>query len=330
LLALAIAYPYSNRGVEKTEIHAVYVIINRIYHEGAPKMDLRQLEYFRMVCRLNNMTRAAERLHVAQPSISVAIQRLEEELGVFLFERSQKQFTLTAEGKVFLERAEELLNKAESAILEMREYRELKRGSLILGVPPMIGSFLFPHIFAGFRRLYPSIHLKVVEEGSLAVHKLLENEELDLGIVIIIDQSPSLSVQPITESEILLCVSQDHPLSQMPAIAFETLKGEPFILFQEDTYHRHIILHECRQHGFEPNVLLSSSQIETIKGLVAKNLGVSFLLDAIVCNDNQIKGIPLNNPLRISIGLAWKKDRYLSKSAQAFIEFLRTIAYSPL
>lgn len=288
-------------------------------------MDFRQLEYFRMVCRLNNMTRAAERLHVAQPAISVAIQKLEEELGVLLFERSQKQFTLTAEGWVFLERAEELLNRAQDTILEMHEYRELKRGSLKLGVPPMIGSILFPHIFAGFTQLYPSIQLNVIEEGSLAVRKLLEQDEVDLGIIIVSDASPLLSVQAITEGEILLCVSPDHPFAEIETIELEKLQHEPFILLKEDTYHRQIIMRECRKHGFEPNVLLSSSQIETIRGLVAKGVGVSFLLDAIARKDNQIHCLHLADPIHITIGLAWKKDRYLSKAAQSFIDFMLTL-----
>ncbi|KYZ75119.1 LysR family transcriptional regulator [Anaerosporomusa subterranea] len=289
-------------------------------------MDLRQLEYFRMVCRLNNMTRAAERLHVAQPAISVAIQKLEEELGVLLFERSQKQFTLTAEGRVFLERAEELLNKAQDAILEMHEYRELRKGSLKLGVPPMIGSFLFPHIFAGFKQLYPSIQLKVIEEGSLAVRKLLEQDEVDLGIVIVSDPSPLLSIQPIAGGEILLCVSPDHHLSELETIGFENLRDEPFILLKEDTYHRQIIVSECKQHGFEPNVLLSSSQIETIRGLVSKGVGISFLLDVIARKDGQIHCLHLADPIHITIGLAWKKDRYLSKAAQSFVDFMKTLA----
>lgn len=289
-------------------------------------MDFRQLEYFQMVCRLNNMTRAAERLHVAQPAVSVAIQRLEDELGVLLFERSQKQFTLTAEGRVFLERAEELLYKAQDALLEMHEYRELKKGSLKLGVPPMIGSFLFPHIFAGFNNLFPSIQLNVIEEGSLAVRKLLEQDAIDLGIVIVSEPSNILSVQPVSNGEILLCISPDHHLSELKTIGFEELREEPFILLKEDTYHRQIIIRECKKHGFEPNIILSSSQIETVRGLVSKGVGVSFLLDAIARKDEQICCLHLADPIHVTIGLAWKKDRYLSKAAQTFIDFMRTLA----
>jgi len=288
-------------------------------------MDLRQLEYFQMVCRLNNMTRAAERLHVAQPAISVAIQKLESEMGVQLFERSQKQFTLTAEGRIFLERTEDLLHRSQDMLLEMSEYRQLKKGAVKLGVPPMIGCYLFPRIFAGFKQLYPTLDLTVVEEGSLAVRSLLEKDELDLGIVITSHATSMLTIQPITTGEILLCLAPSHPFAQQSTVDFAQLKNEAFILLKEDTYHRQLILQECQKHGFQPNIVLSSSQIETIRGLVAKGVGLSFLLDTIARRDNQMHCLSLSEPLTIEIGLAWKKDHYLSKASQAFIDFMSTL-----
>ena len=289
-------------------------------------MDLRQLEYFQMVCRLNNMTRAAERLHVAQPAISVAIQKLEEELGVQLFVRGQKQFMLTAEGKVFLTRADEILAKAQDAILEMAEYRDLKKGAIRLGVPPMIGASMFPHIFVGFENVYPNLQLTIIEEGSLAIREMLEREELDIGLVITSHSSAVLNTQTIAKGEILLCVSPNHPLAGQDRISFEALSGEQFIMLKEGTYHRSRVLAECKKHGFEPNIIISSSQVDTIKGLVAQGVGISFLLDRMVLPDSRISCLHLAEPLCLEIGLAWKKDRYLAKASQAFIEFMSTLA----
>lgn len=288
-------------------------------------MDLRQMEYFQMVCRLNNLTRAAERLHVAQPAISVAMQKLEEELGVQLFSRSQKQFSLTTEGQVFLARVEDILSRTQDAILEMHEYRELRKGTIKLGVPPMIGSYLFPHIFAGFKQVYPSLDLSVIEEGSLAIRGMLERDELDLGIVITCHMSPLLQSELITSGEILLCLSPFHPLAGVEKVDFAQLRQEPFILLKEDTYHRQVILQQCKRHNFEPNIILASSQIDTIRGLVARGVGISFLFDVVARKDPQIQCVPLVEPLCIEIGLAWKKDRYLSKASQAFLDYMSTL-----
>lgn len=288
-------------------------------------MDLRQMEYFQMVCRLNNLTRAAERLHVAQPAISVAMQKLEEELGVQLFSRSQKQFTLTTEGQVFLARVEDILSRTQDAILEMHEYRELRKGTIKLGVPPMIGSYLFPHIFAGFKQVYPSLDLSVIEEGSLAIRGMLERDGLDLGIVITCHMSPLLQSELITSGEILVCLSPFHPLAGVEKVDFAQLRQEPFILLKEDTYHRQVILQQCKRHNFEPNIILASSQIDTIRGLVARGVGISFLFDVVARKDPQIQCVPLVEPLCIEIGLAWKKDRYLSKASQAFLDYMSTL-----
>lgn len=288
-------------------------------------MDLRQMEYFQMVCRLNNLTRAAERLHVAQPAISVAMQKLEEELGVQLFSRTQKQFTLTTEGQVFLARVEDILSRTQDAVLEMHEYRELRKGTIKLGVPPMIGSYLFPHIFAGFKQVYPSLDLSVIEEGSLAIRGMLERDELDLGIVITCHMSPLLQSELITSGEILLCLSPFHPLAGAETVDFAQLRQEPFILLKEDTYHRQIIMQQCKKHNFEPNIILASSQIDTIRGLVARGVGISFLFDVVARKDPQIQCVPLAKPLCIEIGLAWKKDRYLSKASQAFLDYMSTL-----
>lgn len=288
-------------------------------------MDLRQMEYFQMVCRLNNLTRAAERLHVAQPAISVAMQKLEEELGVQLFSRSQKQFTLTTEGQIFLARVEDILSRTQDAILEMHEYRELRKGMIKLGVPPMIGSYLFPHIFAGFKQVYPSLDLSVIEEGSLAIRSMLERDELDLGIVITCHMSPLLQSELITSGEILVCLSPFHPLAGVEKVDFAQLRQEPFILLKEDTYHRQVILQQCKRHNFEPNIILASSQIDTIRGLVARGVGISFLFDVVARKDPQIQCVPLSEPLCIEIGLAWKKDRYFSKASQAFLDYMSTL-----
>ncbi len=288
-------------------------------------MELRQLEYFQMVSRLNNITRAAERLHVAQPSITIAIQKLEDELGVLLFDRSQKQITLTAEGQVFLQHVDNILRSVQNAILEINDYKNLQKGSIKIGIPPMIGSFLFPEIFADFKKLYPNIELFMAEEGSLAIRKLLEEGELDLGIIIVSHTSPLLETLPITKGEILLCLPPDHPLSSFSSVSFGQLRQESFILLKEDTYHRQIIMEECKKHNFKPNIILSSSQIATILGLVTKGAGISFLLDVVARRNADITSLPLSEPLFIEIGLAWKKNKYLSKASRVFIEFIKKL-----
>lgn len=285
-------------------------------------MELRQLEYFQTVCHFNNITRAAERLHVSQPSITNSIQKLEAELDITLFDRSKKQISLTSEGKVFLERVNDILRRVDDAVTEMRDYKHLKKGNLKIGIPPMIGTYLFPHIFVNFKRLYPEIELTIYENGSLSTRKMIEKGDLDLGIVIISESSKQLSTLPISRSEILVCLNKGHKLSSNVKLEFENLRDEPVIMLKEGFYHRQKVMEHFKKSNITPKVVLSSNQLETIKSLLINGVGISFLLKEIVESDNRIVSLSLKDPIDVEIGLAWKKDRYLSNAAKRFIEFI--------
>ena len=147
-------------------------------------MELRQLEYFQMASRLRNITRAAKRLRVSQPNITVAIKKLEAELGIQLFDRSQKQLALTPEGAVFLSRVDTALRCLNDALIEVNDFKQLQKGVIKIGIPPMMGAILFPKIFSGFQTLHPGLDVMLFEEGSIVIREMLDRDELDFGIVI--------------------------------------------------------------------------------------------------------------------------------------------------
>ncbi len=285
-------------------------------------MDLRQLEYFQMASRLKSISKAAEQLHVAQPSVSIAIQKLEEELGVLLFDRSQRQIMLTSEGMLFFQRVNEILTRIQDSITEMKDLQLLQKGSIKIGIPPMIGAFLFPHIFAQFRKHYPLLELSAIEGGSLSVQKLIEQGKIDVGIITKSTPSAALEFLPITTGQILICLNTDHPLSKLSSIPFNLLKDQPLIMLKEDTYIRQIINAECNKHHFTPNIVFSSSQVETIIGLIEQGIGISLLFDAITQKRTTVQSRPLTEPIYFEIALVWNRNRYLSNAAKAFIDFI--------
>lgn len=286
-------------------------------------MELRQLEYFQAVSRLGSITKAADRLHVAQPSVTVAIQKLERELGVTLFDRSQKNLVLTLEGQAFRQRVDDILSRLDDTVLEMNDFRLLQRGSLKIGVPSMIGAFLFPYIFAGFHKIHPQVELNVAEEGTMAIREHLEQGQLDVGVIITSNLSYPLEVTPLATTSLVVCLPPGHSLTRRAVVPFGDLRDEAFILLKEDTYSRQLILEECAHSGFSPRVAFSSSQIETILGLVEEGVGVSFLLAPIAAKHATVVSRPLADPLTIQAGLAWNAERYLSKAARAFIAFVK-------
>ena len=284
-------------------------------------VELRQLEYFQMAARLRNLTKAAERLNVSQPNVTVAIKKLESELGIQLFDRSQKQLSLTPEGNVFLARVDTALRTVQDAIIEIDDYKKLQRGAIRIGIPPMIGSNLFPRIFYNFRRRYPHLSIYMHEEGSAAIRERIESADLDFGLVITTDPSSTLKVAPMSRCQVVAGVPKDHILAAKKSITLQDLASSDLIMMREGSFIRSQIMSRFHQEGLRPNVILESNQTETIKALVGNGVGITVLLDFIFHDCPGIKTLPLSPSLYFDVGLAWKKDRYVSNAAQAFIDF---------
>ena len=286
-------------------------------------MELRQLEYFQMASRLRNITRAAERLRVSQPNITVAIKKLEAELGIQLFDRSQKQLALTPEGAVFLNRIELALRNIQDAVLEVNDYKQLQKGTIKIGIPPMMGAYVFSKIFSSFQKKYSHLDIYLHEEGSMSIREQLERDELDFGIIIISGASHNLQLLPMTTSQIVACVPENSPLAAKDRLTKEDIAAANVIMLKEGSFLRQTILGKLKEQSITPNIVLESNQVVTIKGLVASGVGISFLLDMVLEDAPGVKTIPLEEPLFVDVGLAWKKDRYISKAAQSFIDFCR-------
>jgi len=286
-------------------------------------MELRQLEYFQMASRLKNITRAAQRLRVSQPNITVAIKKLEAELGVQLFDRSQKQLTLTPEGAVFLKRIDFAMRSIKDAVLEVNDYKQLQKGTIKIGIPPMMGAYLFPKVFSGFRHIHPNLDVLLFEEGSLTIREKLESDELDFGIIIVPESTPNLNVLKMSRNQLMICVSQKSSLAKKSKITSKDIANSDLIMMKEGSYLREIVQNKLSTLKILPRTVLESGQIVTIKGLVEHEVGIAFLLDFICENSSNVKAIPFYDPIFVDIGLAWKKDRYVSKAAQAFIDFCK-------
>ncbi|MBR0102875.1 MAG: LysR family transcriptional regulator [Selenomonadaceae bacterium] len=286
-------------------------------------MELRQLKYFQMASRLKNITRAAQRLKVSQPNITVAIRKLETELEVQLFDRSQKQLTLTPEGSVFLKRIELALRNIDEAVLEVNDYKQLQKGTIKIGIPPMMGAYLFPKVFSVFRHLHPNLDVLLFEEGSLSIREKLESDELDFGIIIVPDSTPNLNVLKMSRNQLMVCVSQRSSLARKEWITPRDIASSDLIMMKEGSYLREVVQSKLSALKITPRTVLESGQIVTIKGLVAHQVGIAFLLDFICEDSHDIKAIPFYEPIFVDIGLAWKKEKYVSKAAQAFIDFCK-------
>ena len=241
-------------------------------------LDLRELEYFVVICEEKNFTAAAERLYVSQPAISKTLFKLEEALGLRLINRNQKPIAVTAEGEVLLKLARDILARFQSARNIMQEYKELKRGSFTIAVPPMTGAYFFPPLFAGFKKKYLSLDMRIIDEGSLTSLELVKKEEIHTGLIIFPPgKMTGVDNIPVTRQELLVCLPADHPLAGRPALSLQQLENDPVVLYNDGFALRSIILSAYAEAGLTPKIEISTNQFLTIKALVAKRAGISFL-----------------------------------------------------
>lgn len=286
-------------------------------------MDIRQLEYFREVATIKSITQSAQKLYVSQPTITVALQKLEQELDIALFDRNKKQFTLTKEGALFLEKVSDILNKLQAAVTEIREHKNLQKGYLRIGIPPLVGAGLFPAIITNFASIHALLNLDILEDGSRNIREYIKQDTLDVGIINLMNLTDDFFSIPISRQELLVCLHHEHPLAEYEEIDLQQLATEKLILFNETNYNRHLIMQEFLSQDIVPRVILSTSQIATMQSLVSKNLGICFLTREVIPPSSTMVARSLKKKLFLEFGLAWHKEKILSPAAKAFIEFIK-------
>jgi len=288
-------------------------------------MRLSQLRYFLAVCQYLNITKVAKMLHISQPSLSVAIKELEQELGVNLFQRSNQRIHLTKEGNFFYEELAPLIKQLDQLTEVVKDMGQ-KKNLVRIGIPPMMGSFLFPQIFKKFKLANPEIKLEITEYGALEVQQYLLNESLDL--ILSIRESilnDSIQFKPLINCRMMLCVNHRHRLAGRESITVRELAGEPLILFNKGFFVTKAILDAFAGYQLEPNIILETSQINTIRRFIQEDLAVSILIEDCIAGQDDCRLIPIEEFGDITIGLGWKQGRLMTSDTVTMIEFMDTI-----
>lgn len=285
-------------------------------------MKLYQLRYFTAVCRYGYVTRAAEELHVTQPSVSNAIKELEDEFSVNLFHRINNRLSPTREGLYFLDQATKILELSEATQSRMEELGSRKR-QIKIGIPPMIGTFIFPGMFSAFRGKYPNASLEMVEGGSPDSLLAVENDDIDLAVIITNGiKKPDIHIEPLCSTEFMFCVGREHPLAGRGRVTFEDIKNEDLILFTNGSFQNGFVRSRFAAINAEPRVVLYSNQIITMKNLVRECGVCAFLIRDVVKNDSGLSAIPIDPPIPIEIGVIWRKNKRHSSDTIQFIKFV--------
>lgn len=286
-------------------------------------MEFRQIRLFLEIVRAGGFHRAATSLRVAQPAISVAIRKLEGELGVTLFDRGRKRVRMTAEGRVFFRRVTELEGMLRGIEQEMRELQGVERGELRLGLPSMLASHVFPEIIAGFRQSYPGLRLSIYGGGGVRIVEMIEDDEVELGIVAASQVPKDLDYRPLLREEIVACVSTDHPLSRSRFITLKELASESLFLFEKGYFQRELLESLFRGEGLQPEVLFETNHVPLLIATTARGGGATTLLRLAAETAPGLVPLSFEPPLFVDAGIAWKRNAYVSFAARAFLEHLQ-------
>ena len=278
-----------------------------------------QLRYFVAAARTEHMARAAEQLDLSQPALSRSIQKLEEEVGLPLFDRVGRGVRLNEAGKILLRRVDRASAEFEDALSELRDFGAAK--SVSVGYLSTFGVRLIPELVKGFSALEPDLHFNLFEGPSPLLSKQLLNGEVDLCVATE-PGDPGLEWRPLFKEELFAIVPVEHRLAGRKSIELIELAEEPFVALRSGHGLRIVLDELCQKVGFKPQIILEGYEVSSLRGLVVAGFGVTLAPKRSVSAATYVD-LPISNPECFrTVGLSWRKERWLSPKAMAFRDYL--------
>lgn len=276
-------------------------------------MQFQQLMYFVAVADTRHFTRAAEEVHVSQPSLSQQIRALENELGAELFSRARGNITLTDAGEALLPLARRILADADTARHEVQELAQLRRGRVRLGATPSLCTGLLPDVLRTFHDQHPGIQLLLEEGGSHDLVRELARGALDLALVVLPlpAASPALTTVELLQEDLVVVSSAEAPRPGKGAsVRIADLQGEPLVMFRHGYDLRELTVAACRAEGFEPSFTVEGGEMDAVLGFVRAGLGVAVVPSMVAIRTGHgLRTTRLAPPgLRRTIALAHRSD----------------------
>ena len=283
-------------------------------------MTLTELRYVVTLARERHFGRAAERCHVSQPTLSVAVKKLEDELGIPLFERSKSSIRVTEVGQRIIEQAQRVLDQV-GVIKDMAQDGKNQLNSpLKVGAIYTIGPYLFPHLLPELRRAAPDMPLYIEENYTASLRQKLRHSELDAIIIALPFEEPEVVTLPLYDEPFVVLLPADHPLTEKEQVTAEEMAKEQLLLLGPGHCFRDQVLESCpplvdaitkRADNGRPELVTEGSSLETIRHMVASGLGITVLplsaATAIKYQEDILAVRPFAAPVPFrTVALAWR------------------------
>ncbi len=271
-------------------------------------MNLRDLKYLVSVAKERHFARAAKASFVSQPTLSMQIKKLEDELGVQIFERSQKSFLVTKVGKEILAKAENILREAEEIKNIARNSKDPFSGELRIAAFPTLASYFFPKILRKISKKFPKLKLFLVEEKTAVLLQKLQDGEIDAAFVALPIDATDLEVRSIFSEPFLLAVPKNHDLAKSKKIQAKNLKNQKLMLLEDGHCMRSQALEVCEIVGAFEQQDFKASSLETLRQMVEIGVGITLMPEIAIKKDDKIAYLEIANAPKRTIGLVWRKS----------------------
>jgi len=285
-------------------------------------MELHQLRYFCAIAETGSFSKAAVKTHISQPSLSQQIRKLEDELGVKLFDRLGRSVRLTEFGQSFLPRARTVLRDLEAARSEVTERKSSTGGSLCIGVIPTIAPYFLPEVLPKFSRDWPQAKLSVVEEITPQLLEKLRAGSIDIAIVALPLQvhGHEFESHPLMTEKLFAVLPKKHTLSKRHSVSLRELQADPFLLLRDGHCFRATTVAACNRARMNPQVVFESGQFSSILSMVSAGLGVSVVPQMAVEKRTGCRFLPLaDEHAARTIGAVILKGKSQSRLCKAFL-----------
>lgn len=286
-------------------------------------MELRHLRYFLAVAERGHVTRAAEALHVSQPTLSQQLRQLEEEIGVPLFDRLGRHLQLTQPGQIFRQRALRALQELEEARVAIEELEGLQRGDVRVGTVQTVNAYLLPKVLARFSMHYPGVGIRIDERSADEIEAGVLNGTMAFGLSFIPPINRRLELELLLKEELRLILPKHHRLAHRRRLRIAELDLEPLVVLNETFCTRRLINESFRQAQVRLHAAIEMNSIEGILATVRTGAKASILPELALRPEyeTEISSVALFNPTPSrGVGLLWREGSYRSGPAKALAE----------
>jgi len=288
-------------------------------------MEFHQLRYVCAIAETGSFSRAAERCHVAQPSLSQQVLKLEEDLGARLFDRLGRSVRLTEAGRAFLPHARSILHQMEAARSGVEDKRTDVRGSVAVGIIPTIAPYLMPQSVAAFSKKYPDAKLRILEETTPVLVEGLRNLSIDVAILALPLRHKEFQMYPLRTEPLYAALAKDHPRAHAKNLSLRELRGEQFVMLRDGHCFRDLSVAACSRAKVNPRIAFESGQFSSLLGMVAAGVGVSLVPEMAVDKSARCSYVRISDAQASrTIVAAVLRGRSFNRVQQAFLEHIRS------